>query len=183
MRRLGRPSPVRRRTADPACERGQLSRGRIACSTAASRRRSSSRSSAPTTTCPGRSWLYRHAGTADPSATCAEGPDPVGSVVERLSRSGLIPRGSEEIVARRIEVFRALGGAHAAYRPVPADLAVTVFSGRGGAEQQRRAWQPLARAGFRQHVLEADRYSLIGPAHAERIAGAIVDALSQAARA
>lgn len=120
--------------------------------------------------------------TADVTAG-AEGPDPVGSVVERLSRSGLIPRGSEEIVARRIEVFRALGSAHAAYRPVPADLAVTVFSGTGGAEQQRRAWQPLARSGFRQHVLEADHYSLIGPAHAERIAGAIVDALSQAARA
>ncbi|MFI0796858.1 hypothetical protein ACH4OY_29850 [Micromonospora rubida] len=110
--------------------------------------------------------------------TGADGPDVAGPVVERLRRAGLIPPGSEQIVALRIDVFRGLGGAHAAYRPAPADLAVTVFSGRDGAERQRAAWQPLARAGFEQHVLDADHYSLIGPAHAGRIAGAIVQALT-----
>jgi thioesterase domain-containing protein len=110
----------------------------------------------------------------------ADGPDVAGSAVERLRRAGLIPPGSEEIVARRIDVFRGLGSAHAAYRPTPADLAVTVFSGRDGAERQRAAWQQFARAGFRQHLLDADHYSLIGPAHADRIAGTIVETITGA---
>jgi thioesterase domain-containing protein len=113
----------------------------------------------------------------------AGGPDVAGAVVERLGRTGLIPAGSEEIVVRRIEVFRRLGGAHAAYRPTPADLAVTLFSSRDGADRQRAAWQPLACAGFRQHVLDADHYSVVGPAHAGRIAAAIAESLSDADRA